>query len=430
MMKTAAKPGLRGRTVRFASAAAAFVYITAGLCVAVFAAALLSISASALFVLDNLENTAGWNGTFSPESKNVYQGKGALRITSTDFGDGRLLCLAYKNINPVDLSEYADGYIRFYLYVENENNLGNESQFELTSSGTCDQEELTCLINTLDLHNGWNELIYSIEELSGPVQLDKVNFIRLYMFQTGPQTLILDDICVGSASDFGIGEVAVKERTVQTLDSCDSESGFTMEKTMPSVFSELKVEGSGSIGAQTDSDFSLTKKFDKPLDISDYVKSGYMYLWLYVENADALSGSAALSLRSSGKDMAAWSISGLTDGWNELLLKFSDTNMGSGAINYKKIKELTLTVGNSGANLIAVDKILYGYSRDFGMHSNDDPPITLNKQAGNTNKVTSANAGVYKTVLVLSVCVVIFAAIPLATGVKKDKSSKSGSVSA
>jgi hypothetical protein len=431
MLKTAANTGLRGRTVRFASAAAAFVYMAAGLFVAVFATALFSISASALLVLDNLENTTGWAGTCSPESRNVHQGRGALRITSNDFGDGRLLCLAQKQMSPVDISKYADGYIRFYLYVENEDNLGDESQFELTSSGTCDQEELTCMINTLDLKSGWNELIYSIEELSGSVQVDKVNFIRLYMFQTGPQTLILDDICIGSAADFGIGEVPIKERTVQTLEACDSAESFTIgSKTKPSVFPELKVEGSGAVGAQTDGDFTLTKTFDKPFDISDYVKSGYIYLWLYVENADALQGSASLALRSSGKDMAAWSIGGLKDGWNELLLKFSDTNMGSGAIDYKKIKELTLTVGNSGANLFAVDRILYGYSRDFGIKSDDDPPITQAEQTANTPKVTSANAGVYKTVLVLSVCVVICAAIPLLVGIRKpaEPAGKNGSV--
>lgn len=211
MMKTAAKPGLRGRTVRFASAAAAFVYITAGLCVAVFAAALLSISASALFVLDNLENTAGWNGTFSPESKNVYQGKGALRITSTDFGDGRLLCLAYKNINPVDLSEYADGYIRFYLYVENENNLGNESQFELTSSGTCDQEETSWNISKNMLKDGWNTLYLSFESPGeNAANLKAINYVRVYIHITGKNKVMLDELSVGTDDEFGITAAAVE----------------------------------------------------------------------------------------------------------------------------------------------------------------------------------------------------------------------------
>ena len=314
-----------GRLIRLAVAVAA----------AAVAAAALTLSASAIYVIDNMDQPEGWSGTCSPEKDIVCEGDGALRIDSADYGDGGILCLAQKQIKTTDLSEYADGYIRFYLYVENEDNLGDASQFELTSSGTCDVEELSCNINTLDLHSGWNELIFSVAELSGAVRLDKVNFIRLYMFQTGEQTLVLDDICVGSAADFGIGEVAVKEKTVLPLDNCDSAAGYTDGGgNAPAVYTGLKIEGSGAVGAEADGTLVLTKTFGEQFDISEYVKSGYIYFWLYIDSADALEGSASLAVRSSDKDMVAWSLTGLVKGWNEVLLKLSDSNIGSGAIDF------------------------------------------------------------------------------------------------
>jgi|GEM_PF-3007039 hypothetical protein len=390
---------------------------------AIFIASLFILSASAIYVIDNLDNPSGWSGG-TAESDTVYQGKGALQIKSSDFGDGNIICLTQKQISPIDLSQYSDGYIRFYLYVENEDNLGDSGQFELTSSGTCDVEELTCNLNTLDLHSGWNEMVFSIAELSGSVRLDSINFIRLYMFQSGEQTLILDDISVGSAADFGIGEVAVKEKTVLTLDSCDSAAGFTDSTgTVPAVYTEIKVEGLGAVGAMTDGNYTLTKALSKPLDISEYVKSGYIYLWLYADNIDTLSGSTTFTLRSSEKHMVAWSITGLEKGWNELLLKLSGSNIGSGAIDYKKITSFSVNIGNNGTNLFAIDRVLYGFSRDFGIKSDDDPAETAAAQTDTPNKVTSINYGVYITVTIASVAVILCALIPpLATQIKRRSS--------
>jgi hypothetical protein len=68
-------------------------------------------------------------------------------------------------------------------------------QFEITSSGRPDIEEINWSIQQLNLVNGWNEVELKLSEGSGDANLHALNYLRFYcVTMTKAMTIKIDRI--------------------------------------------------------------------------------------------------------------------------------------------------------------------------------------------------------------------------------------------
>ena len=90
------------------------------------------------------------------------------------------------------------GFWRFYLYCSNINNKGDNCTVELTSSGKCDEEEISYDINNQIKATGWNEIIIELSNIttktiSTSFNRTSCNYFRFYALNSNCN-YFLDDI--------------------------------------------------------------------------------------------------------------------------------------------------------------------------------------------------------------------------------------------
>ena len=131
---------------------------------------------------------------------------GASRSTTYKHG-GSYSWRASSRTNPaiaytfsaIDISSFfSKGYLRFYVYVQNINNKGHTCTVELTSSGQCDDAEITFDVNTQISKTGWNEVIVELTDGSKGSSTDfdrtAVNYFRFYALDANNCYYYIDDI--------------------------------------------------------------------------------------------------------------------------------------------------------------------------------------------------------------------------------------------
>ena len=100
-------------------------------------------------------------------------------------------------IEPIDVSAYANGYLHMWVWISDCSNI-NQSQFEITSSGTYDKNERYWGGTGYLTKNGWNEVWLPLAQAGkcgGDADLTKINYIRLYVVpSSGTNTFYIDDI--------------------------------------------------------------------------------------------------------------------------------------------------------------------------------------------------------------------------------------------
>lgn len=103
----------------------------------------------------------------------------------------------YFTFNTFDLRPYIKGYIHFWIYCSNVNYKGSNSQVELTSSGTCDQEELYHDVLDQITKSGWNEIIIPISDFGigseTKCNYERVNYFRFFAIECNT-TYYIDQI--------------------------------------------------------------------------------------------------------------------------------------------------------------------------------------------------------------------------------------------
>ena len=101
------------------------------------------------------------------------------------------------NIRPtIDLSEITEGYIHMWICIDDPSKMG-VGQLEVTSSGTCDVEEINWSFGS-NLEEGWNELYFPLNSAGitgGECEMDEINYMRLYTIGRS-ENVIIDDIYV------------------------------------------------------------------------------------------------------------------------------------------------------------------------------------------------------------------------------------------
>jgi len=168
---------------------------------------LASICVSALVVIDNMDDGGPYGAR--TEMKNIIEGTGAV----SKKANGGTIVLERKLDPPIDISAYRGvGYAKLHLYIESVDNMSDTpGQLELTSSGRCDVEETSWNISKNMLKDGWNTLYLSFESPGeNSADYSKINYVRVYIHITGANTVMLDELSVGTEEELGYTPTAVE----------------------------------------------------------------------------------------------------------------------------------------------------------------------------------------------------------------------------
>ncbi len=174
-----------------------------------------------------------------------------------------------------------------------------------------------------------------------------------------PEELSGDSAELFSTKLIGIGKFA--------LANCDDLTQIANPALM--LNTENKMQGSGalmSVNPQTVETFMVM--LGKQTDLSAYEEDGLIHMWVYVSDVSGItdglgrieiSHDAGISL----DNFTYWDISGLTNGWNEIIMPISaatQNNADWSAINYFRFYQYI-----AGPVTIGVDDIYIGHPDDM-----------------------------------------------------------------
>lgn len=233
------------------------------------------------------------------------------------------------NLRETDISAYARGKIAFWLYV-NDASYVKDGRFtlEITSSGTCDKEELSWKIAGSELTTGWNQVSVALstgKASGGEIDLSKVNYLRLYVQEHDPKLIVFVDAVRVQA-----GSKIVPENGM--ILSCDTEKGYVMgggDSYSITTSADEHKEGTGAFKSLVTKQEIMTASMSDFVDISKYA-DGTLHLWVYISDVSKITEEGlAVELGSAGKadtNEYQWNVAVtlLENGWNELLLDFED----------------------------------------------------------------------------------------------------------
>lgn len=285
----------------------------------------------------------------------------------------------------VDVSAFKAGYLHLSYYVSSLAPFGNNFLLEITSAGTCDQEELHWEISLSSVQEGWNEVYLSVPDAgtSGKIDLSNVNYLRFYTTALNSGTtsfdVIIDDIYMtkstngaevtdsssSSGEDAAIVQDSYKETQAQNgvmIASCNTVNVFSQMKNLEvTTKSGQYVEGSGAM--KITNGYSGSFMLKEPVDISKYMtQEGKLHVSVYVSDASLLTGTVNFYLSNvEDRDdaMMFWTINQVEfqSGWNEVELDFYASWMMR-PINAEEVKYFNCnTTKPSGDLTLIIDNI-------------------------------------------------------------------------
>ena len=304
--------------------------------------------------------------------KNIGQSV-PLKLTDDEMfvkeGDHSLLSEAGKRNNgneiflfrfpsnkTLDISDYmTHGYLHFWIYVEDDETfIGGE--LELTSSSNCDREEIKWAPSKYITRQGWNEVWLPLADAKSgssdefdPTALD---FIRLWMLTADGTygNYYIDDIyfCMGVKDESGDLLGKVDENGDMIFATCDSLDECTAVNVRITNDPDFVKEGDGAWWIKDNSLIVYNINLTETLDISDYMKNGYLHLWIWVSDASKI-GEGQIELTSSGtcdQQELNWIASAYIkkDGWNELYLPLATAGKSSDAFNAKGLNYVRIYI--------------------------------------------------------------------------------------
>lgn len=330
-----------------------------------------TIGASAkIYVIDNMDDVTPWTGSsVTQETENIKEGTGAVKSANEGTAEATLQ-MSRKFETPMDLSAYEDdGVISFWIYIEDiDAFVEKDNSLEFTSSGTCDVEESAITLDTYWFENGWNQMFFTMDDFATyDANWSAINYIRFYKFTNPVNYWIIDDMKIGMAEDFGIGKVKVSD-SATLIESFDN---------YESVDTAAAIEGTGAATVSGGSPMIIQHVYETPMDLSRIKENGYVYFWLYVEDAAAIhTDDGQFELTSSGecdKNELSWIVAAeveLKDGWNEILLPVKESDCDLSAVNFLRI----YLFSDNAENTMKLDKLMVGVGEDFGIMPETEPP--------------------------------------------------------
>ncbi|MBR2320884.1 MAG: hypothetical protein IKA57_01970 [Clostridia bacterium] len=125
--------------------------------------------------------------TLNRDANYIKEGSGSWKWKSDTIAD---------DFSSVDISEYKNGYLHFYVYCSDITKIGTQGQIEITSSGTCDVNEYSWVATQYITKTGWNDVWLDISSASvtgGEADLSAINYFRIYMLDA-TATFYIDNI--------------------------------------------------------------------------------------------------------------------------------------------------------------------------------------------------------------------------------------------
>ena len=287
-----------------------------------------------VYNLSGCESNTGVSGA----SRNLFQkhsGTYSWKASSTSNP-----AIAYT-FNPLDISSfYNKGYLRFYVYCQNISNKGHTGTVELTSSGQCDDQEITYDINTQIKSSGWNEIIVELSNGSkgstNEFNRANCNYFRFYILDANCNYYV-DDI------DF-LYELENDDRII--LNECE-----TANNLVGASLANFSMYGQHSWKSNESYNTVFAYTFDS-IDISSYMSTGYLCFYFYCPDREKLGTQLCVELTSSGtcdENEISLDINNYVtrDGWNEIRIPLSSMHAGSAsqfnpsACNYFRVFTLS-----------------------------------------------------------------------------------------
>ena len=138
-----------------------------------------------------LFNCDAWSSPFNVSRNTnktyVIEGNASWRWKTTTF-EGKF--------DAIDISEYKQGYLHFYVYCSDISKIGTQGQIEITSSGTCDVNEYNWNLMQYVTKTGWNEVwldLWGAGTTGGAADLSSINYMRIYTLNSSA-TFYIDNI--------------------------------------------------------------------------------------------------------------------------------------------------------------------------------------------------------------------------------------------
>ena len=341
--------------------------------------------------------TVSSDGTFSITRKSgeFKEGTGAYKCVGTN---DRLFQITFRDY--YDLYAYKDGAIQMWLYIDDVTKLGPVLSVELGSGGKPDVNEYQWQVNSAGLKNGWNQLVLRFSKalkLGGTPDISRLNAMRLFSSKcTGKITAMLDDIRA----------VQIESKTIVPENglflTCDNMNDMSLKPegkvTVTNEDGELK-EGIGAFKVTEAKDEIIRMNFYNKYDISSY-QNGGLHMWLYIEDVTKLGAKLSIELGSGGKpdvEEYQWSVSKetLSNGWNEILLRFVDGVKIGGTPNLKAIDAMRIySVGGQEVTVILDDVRAVLFEQEP-----ERPPVQLENAFTQSSNYTYDGLGSAKPIL-------------------------------
>ncbi|TKB96374.1 T9SS type A sorting domain-containing protein [Pedobacter cryophilus] len=211
---------------------------------------LKGVNSQTIQTLDNCESVTGWstewtNNGISLDATNFKEGANSIQTANNTATNYVLASKTYTVPFNTGVDK-ATGYLSFWLYVSDVvalNPLDWTGAIEITSSGGADVNEWAWNINSsLNLHNGWNNVILKLSDANtsgGEANIAAINFFRIYKEVTGPVSLKIDDIKFSSTysvlpvslTSFSADYYGEKSRIQWTTITENNNSHFEIQKS-------------------------------------------------------------------------------------------------------------------------------------------------------------------------------------------------------
>lgn len=350
-------------------------------------------------LVDDCESLTGWGGggnTLSLDTDSPVQGTASIKSVGGNTERFRKNFTAPLNTG-ILASELTISYLQFSLYVSDVTKFSaSGGQFEITSSGGPDTDEFSWGTGSVNLRNGWNNVVLRLSGAgkSGNPNLSAINFFRYYKPITAGETITIkiDNI------RFTKGYVGSDLIGAHIFSNADQATNWTGSNTVQADNSN-RILGAASI-TKTGSGadwfiYTPSSSFNSTVDEA----SGVIKFWLYVSDISKFNGPGSVVFTSSGQagiDEYKWSIAGqkLLNGWNHVFLKISEAakqgNPNLGAINYFRINQalsasittkideiefynpVSALTATPAANTLN-GKVMFGYQGWFGLPNDSQP---------------------------------------------------------